>query len=445
VRIQQFVVESLGDSSYLVIGQGEAAVVDPQRDVRPFIEAARAAGVSIRYVFETHVHNDYVSGGPELAALGAQVIAPADARLTFPHRPIRDGEEVAFGGVTLRAVHTPGHTYEHTSYLAIDEEGAIKGAFAGGALLIGAAGRTDLLGPAHTEKLTLLQWESAQRLRELLAPLAEVLPTHGAGSFCSSAGTGDERRAPLSVELARNPALNSASFEVFRNLHLAAPAPIPGYYQHMAPINRRGARVFGEPPIPELLSPGELRSLAAAIRVVDVRSRADFAAAAVPGALEIEESTSMLAYVGWLLPFDSPLALVTYDESQAHRVTTDLFRIGYEQVRGYLPFHLWTEAGLPAEAMPFVGIEEAREILRAAKLPVLDVRYRNEHQLERLPGTIELPLDELPRWAERAPEGRSLIVCASGQRSAMAASFLRAHGREAVPLLEGGASDLRSP
>jgi len=444
MRIQQFVVDPLGDASYMVIAGSEAAVIDPQRDVRPFLEAARAAGAEIRYVFETHVHNDYVSGGPELAARGAEIVAPAEARLEFPHRAVRDGDEVAFGGIRLRAVHAPGHTYEHTAYLVIDEEGKVAGAFTGGAILMAAAGRTDLLGPDHTEELTRLQWETAHRLAGLLDPSAEVLPTHGAGSFCSSAGIGGDRRAPLSVELQRNPILTSPSYEAFRALHLASPAPIPAYYQHMAPINRRGAEVYGEPPVPPLLHPEAVREFAWAQRLIDVRARSDFVLASVPGAFEVEESNSMLAYLSWLVPFNAPLALITYDEAQARRVTTDLFRIGFERVRGYLPFARWLDANLETASLPTVSVSEAAEILRVGKMPVLDVRHRNELAADPLPGALQHPFEDIARWAEDVPKGPLLLVCASGQRATIAASFLRTLRHDAIPLLHGGAADIRA-
>lgn len=153
MKIIQIVAESLGDASYLVISNSVAAAIDPQRDVRPLLAAAREHGAEIRYVFETHVHNDYISGGRELAALGATVIAPA-AGLMFPHTGANDGDVFTVGGARLRAVAAPGHTYEHTAYLAIDEGGATYGAFTGGSLLVGSAGRSDLLGPDHTDELT---------------------------------------------------------------------------------------------------------------------------------------------------------------------------------------------------------------------------------------------------------------------------------------------------
>src|SRR5690606_25601448 len=164
VRIETFVTESLGDSTNMVFGGNEAAVIDPQRDVRPYLAAADRVGATIRWVFETHVHNDYVSGGRELAELGATIVAPESAGLEFPHQPINEGGAITLGDATLRAVAAPGHTYEHTAYLAHgDGAETPAAAFTGGAVLMGSAGRTDLLGPDHTEDLTRKQWDTAQR------------------------------------------------------------------------------------------------------------------------------------------------------------------------------------------------------------------------------------------------------------------------------------------
>jgi hydroxyacylglutathione hydrolase len=445
MNIISFVAEALGDSSYLVVGDGAAAVVDPQRDIRPYLHAAEQHGVSITHVFETHVHNDYISGGPELAELGATIVAPAGSNLEFAHTPVNDGDEVEFGGVRLRAVAAPGHTYEHTAYLAADVSGDVKGVFSGGAVLMAGAGRSDLLGPDHTETLTRMQWETAQRLRELLAPEAEVMPTHGSGSFCSSSGGGGERRGPLAVELQRNPVLASPGYEAFRAIHLAAPAPIPAYYRHMAPINRKGPHIYGAPPVPPLLDPNGLMDLATTgSAIVDVRSRIDYTRGHIPVAVGIEESNSLLAYTGWLLPFNNAMALVSYDGTQAERVTTDLFRIGYEDVRGYLPHEAWVAAGRELASVEVVDVEEAARILESGRMPVLDVRFGYEQDATPLPGALNLPVDQLPEWAADAPSETSLVVCASGQRAVMAASFLKQRGRDVVVLEEGGADDIRN-
>lgn len=440
MEVVQFVTDALGDASYLVVSGGHAAVIDPQRDVREVVAAAAARNATIDFVFETHVHNDYLSGGRELAERGARIVAPAGGKYEFPHLPVKDGEAISLGGASIRAVSAPGHTYEHTAYIGRDEKGADQGAFTGGALLMGSAGRSDLLGPDHTAELTRLQWETARRIRGLLTPAASIFPTHGAGSFCSTTGSAMERCGPLATELERNPALTTGTLAEFSAIQHAAPAPIPGYYQYMSPLNRRGPKVFGVPPVPVLLSAGEAASTATT--VIDVRRRLAYARAHVPGSLEIEESNSFLAYVGWLVPFNESLVLITEDAAQAERVTVALFRIGYEDVRGYLPFSAWQADGRPVEALTFVDIAEARDILRERSLPVVDTRFAAEHRATPLAGAIELPFDQVAGWSGEAPD-RALIVCASGQRATMAASALNRAGKQTIALVEGGAEDLR--
>jgi len=439
MKIIQFLAESLGDASYVVISGAVAAVIDPQRDVRPFVAAARQHGAEIRYVFETHVHNDYVSGGRELAALGATIVAPAGGGLQVPHTPAADGDEFAVGAARLRAIAAPGHTYEHTAWLAIDEDGATQGAFTGGALLVGSAGRSDLLGPGEAEELTRLQWQSTHRIAALLSPASQIMPTHGAGSFCSSTAVGGQRMSTLADELAANPALAASGFDAFRALHLSRAAPIPGYYRHMAPINRAGPRVYGEPPHPARLTPDAVALNPAHMPIVDVRGRAAYVRSHVPSSVLIEEGGSMLAYAGWLLPFNAPISLVTEDAAQALRVTADLFRIGYEDVRGYLPFADWVAAARPLASTPVAGPAAVRDALRAGAPRVLDVRFAYEHAEQPLPGAQQLPVDRLPEWAPSLPPGPALIVCASGERAAMAASFLGALGHDVTPLIDGGA------
>jgi hydroxyacylglutathione hydrolase len=440
VQIVQFVTKALGDSSYLVVSGQSAAVVDPQRDVRPYLQAAHEAGATIDHVVETHLHNDYLSGGPELAARGASIVAPAGANLKFEHQPITDGEGVSVGDARLTAIAAPGHTYEHTAYLALDEEGRNVGAFTGGSILVGSAGRTDLLGDEHTEKLTRLQWETAKRLAGMLAPETDILPTHGSGSFCTSSGGGGQRRSVLKEEQANNPVLEIPDFDAFRRFHLGYLAPIPSYYREMAPINRRGAPVVGEPPRPRALTPDQVAGLKAP--VVDVRSRLEYAAAHVPGSVSAEEGSSMLAYLTWMLPFNSPLALVTTTEGEAERVTLDLFRIGFEQVVGYLPIIRWLEAGRELESIQTVGKDEAARLLQQGH-PVLDVRFEREHRTDPVPGARQLPFDRFHDWADAVEHKEPLLFCASGQRSTIVASFLKKRGLEPIVLVDGGASDIQ--
>jgi hydroxyacylglutathione hydrolase len=441
MKILQFVADALGDASYLLIDGDVAAAIDPQRDVRRIRQAAAEHNTEIKYVFETHVHNDYLSGGRELAALGAQVVAPALGKLEFPHISVNEGDELQIGGARLKVIAAPGHTYEHTAYLALGPDEKVAGAFTGGSLLMGGAGRSDLLGPDHTEELTRLQFETAQRLAKLVPSMAEVLPTHGAGSFCSTTGMPDDRRGPMRDELERNAALTSGTLEVFRMVHLLSLGPIPGYYRYMAPINRSGPKVYGDPPRPTLLAPDTLVALQqAGVHVLDVRPASHYISGFIPGSIEMEESGSLLAFAGWLVPFNAPIALVSIDERQAERVTADLWGIGYEDVRGFLPYERWVAEGRETATLPTASLEEAAEALVTQSVPVLDVRFSNEHHDLPLPGAIERPVNQLPDWADSVDDEPHLVICESGQRSAMAASILAAKGKPVTAVIGGGAS-----
>lgn len=443
MKIIQLVADSLGDASYVIISDGVAAVVDPQRDVRPFLAAAREHGAEIRYIFETHVHNDYISGGRDLAALGATIIAPASAGLEFTHVDANGGDEFAVGRARLRAVAAPGHTYEHMAYLAIDEDGVIHGAFTGGSLLVGSAGRSDLLGPDHSEELTQLQWQSAHKIAALLTPESQILPTHGAGSFCSTTEVGGQRMTTLANEQVVNPALASVDFAAFRAAHLAYAAPIPGYYHHMAPINRSGARVYGAPPRPAHLAADVLASLDwDHVPLVDVRSRFDFARGHVHGSVLIDESDAMLAYFGWLVPFNAPLALIVNNKAQAERVTVDLFRIGYEDVRGYTTVSAWLASGRGVDVVSTVDVAAIGDALNSGATRVIDVRFAYEHAAQPLSGALQCPIDQLYDWMPSLGMQPGLVICQSGQRAAVTASFLAAQGHDVQPYIDGGVEDV---
>ena len=446
MEIVQFVAESLGDSSYLIVSEGEAAVVDPQRDVRLFVTAANERGASITNVFETHAHNDYVSGGRELAALGATIVAPAGCGIEFPHEELGGGEELRIGAVRLRALDTPGHTPQHSAYLALDESGEIVAAFTGGSLIVGGAGRTDLLGPDHTEDLTRHQWESVQALDRALPAEAEVLPTHGAGSFCTTSDAGGDRRSVLRMERERNVALTSPDFEAFRAHHLGDLGPIPAYYRHMAPINRAGPAVHGAPPQPTALSPGDLAArMEAGLPAIDVRSRFAFAEGHIPGSWSVEESNSFLAFLSWVLPIDEEFALITEDAEQAVRVTADLFRIAYERVAGYLEAGAWS-----ADRRPLAKLEIARAAdLRGGAVqppgPLVDVRFESDQQRQPIEGALALPFEHAAQEFGRVEAERPLLACASGSRAATVGSMLLASGRSPVVLIDGSAEDLPQP
>src|SRR6266542_6639920 len=313
--VEVFVTAGLGDNSYLVSSEGEAAVVDPQRDAWHFLRAADTKGVRIRAVLETHVHNDYVSGAHELrAATGAELVVPAKGRYQFPHRPAADGHEVRIGDLRLVALATPGHTPEHLAWLVYQGDATTPSAvFTGGSLLVGSAGRTDLLGPELAGELTQAQFATIRKLAALPDEV-EVLPTHGAGSFCVASMPATRRTTTIGQERRENLLVRAADEDAFTEELRSELMAWPAYYRHMAPINRAGAAVLGHLPQIPAVPPDVLAERArAGAWVVDGRDRDAFAAAHIPGSVNVELNAGFASYVGWMLPFDAPLLLVLPD------------------------------------------------------------------------------------------------------------------------------------
>jgi len=434
MELDLLVTEGLGDNSYLLFSGGEAAAIDPQRDVHRLLEAAEARGARIRTVLETHVHNDYVSGAAELrAATGAEIVGPAAAGYAFDVRPVEDGDEIAIGDVTLVALATPGHTFEHTAYLLRGPEE--QGLFSGGSLIVGSAGRTDLLGADRTDELTRLQFRTMRRLA-LLSDDIVLLPTHGAGSFCATSPPGERRTSSLGAERLANPALAEVDEATFVKQQLTGLARYPDYYAHMAPINRAGPAVFGDVPLPPARSADELATLlAAGAWLVDAREGAAFARAHVPGSLNVPLEASFASYVGWLVPFGAPIALLVPDPAALVEASTQLFRIGYERLEGYADggMDAWQASGRGVSSYPTVEVRRLIEELdRGQAGDVVDVRQRSEWEAGHLDGSRHVFVGDLPdRLDEFDPKRRSTIVCASGYRSAMAASVL---DRAGVPV-----------
>ncbi len=433
--VDLLVTPGLGDNSFLLTSGDEAAAIDPQRDVARLLDAAVARGARIRYAIETHVHNDYVSGAAELRdATGAEIVGPARAGYAYAFRPLDDGDELGIGDIRLAAAATPGHTPEHTSYL-LRRNGDPVALFSGGSLIVGSAGRTDLLGPERTRELTRAQYRTMLRLRELPDEVS-LLPTHGAGSFCSTGPPGDDRTSSLGRERRSNPALADLDEEAFLRQQLSGLVAYPDYYAHMAPINRAGPHVYGEVPIPPPLSPERVaRLLATGAWLVDVRDGSTFAAAHLPASLNVPLEASFGSYVGWLVPFGSPIVLLVPDRGALVEAATQLFRIGYESLEGHLEGGLeaWIADGRGTASYPTVEVDGLLdELARGDAGDVVDVRQRIEWDAGHLEGSRHVFVGDLPdRLHDFDGETRSTFVCASGYRSSMAASLL---DRAGVPV-----------
>ena len=430
-----FVTPGLGDNSYLVKSGGDAVIVDPQRDVWRFLRATENEKLTIRYILETHVHNDYLSGGCAIrAATGAEIAAPAGGAYRFPHRALAEGDEIRVGNLRIVALETPGHTPEHLAYLVFEagREDPVA-IFSGGSLIVGSAGRTDLLGEARTDELTRAQFRSLQRIVRLGAEL-EVLPTHGAGSFCAATVPGLQRTSKLGDECQSNPALRVPDEESFLRQQLSGLPAYPAYYRCMAPINRGGPAVLRAVPDPALLPPARVQHLITdGAWIVDLRDRLDFARGHIPGALNVELNNTFGTYVGWVVPFDAPMVLVLPDDSDWQEARTQLLRIGYDRVVGYLigGIDAWRGEGRAVNSYPVAEIDDlCRACLSGQSLQILDVRQAREWNQGHIPeksrhlflGDLPAHLGELPKTTE------FWTICASGYRAAIAASLLDREG-----------------
>ncbi len=456
MQLAPFATHGLGDTSYLLAGDGEAVLVDPQRDAWRFIEAARRQGWRVTHVLETHVHNDYVSGALETrAATGAEIVAPARGRYEFPIRGADEGDLIEVGGMRLTAIATPGHTPEHLAWLVHRGDAATAdppmAVFSGGSLLVGSVGRTDLLGPALTDSLAADQQRSLRRLAGLPDAVA-ILPTHGAGSFCSAGPVEGRATTTVGAERLMNPAFAAAALseESFRERLLAGLGRYPAYYAEMAAINRLGPTVLREAPRPTALDPTQAdEAIRRGATVVDGRDRTAFATAHLPGSLNIELDESFTSYVGWLVPFDAPLVLVmpTPERDAATEAVTQLLRIGYDHVAGWLHGGLeaWQGAGRPVSAYPVVGLRDLAS--SRSETVLLDVRQPNEWRDEGVvPGSERVFVADLASRMEELPRDRPVaVMCQSGHRASMAASLLDGAGYDVRLVARGGATQWPGP
>ncbi|MGH2528145.1 MAG: MBL fold metallo-hydrolase [Actinomycetota bacterium] len=453
MQLESFLTRGLGDTSYLLASGDQAAIVDPQRDIGRVLAAARAGGLHITHVVETHVHNDYVSGALELrAATEAAIAGPARAGYAFPFEPLGEGAELSLGTLRIVAAETPGHTPEHLSYLVYEGDAEEPTAvFTGGSLIVGSAGRTDLLGPEATLELTLALHQSLNRLSGL-PDQTLVLPTHGAGSFCSSSPPGEERTSTIGRERASNPALADAEMDegAFVERRLTGLLAHPSYYSHIAPINRAGPRVFGDVPVPRGLAPSQVAErIEAGAWVVDGRERRAFAAGHIPASVAIELDDSFASYVGWIVPFGAPIVLVLPEDRPDHdaaaEAATQLFRIGYEAVDGFLQGGVaeWVEAGRPLRSYPIASIDELATAVGEERARVLDVRQQIEWDAGHLEGSTHVFVGDVNARLTEIPRDQDVwTVCASGHRAAMAASLLDRAGIPVRLVTPGGVPDV---
>jgi glyoxylase-like metal-dependent hydrolase (beta-lactamase superfamily II)/rhodanese-related sulfurtransferase len=425
---------SLGDRAYLVTGGATAVVIDAQRDIDRVLAVAAEHDVVITHVLETHIHNDYVTGGLALArAAGADYLVNADDPVSFERHPVRDGDVIEAGAFNIAVLATPGHTFTHLSYALLDGD-AVPAVFTGGSLLNGSTGRTDLLGEEHKLALTAAQFSSARRLAGELPGTARVCPTHGFGSFCSATSAAGGAATTLAQELRGNPALTMDEAQYVAAL-IAGLDDYPAYYAHMSRANLAGPAAPDLTP-PRQASPAELRRrIDAGEWVVDLRSRTAFARGHLPGTLNFGLGQSLATYLGWLIPWGTPLTLLGDTERDVAEAQRELARIGIDRPAAAISGGLsrWLDGTAPgsfavADFAALAGRADRRDLV------VLDVRRRSEWDAGHLRGALHIPLHELAGRTGEIPPGQVWVHCQAGYRAAIAASLLAAAGRDVVAI-----------
>ncbi|MDB5241174.1 MAG: fold metallo-hydrolase [Spirosoma sp.] len=452
--IEQLYTGCLAQGAYYIESAGEAAIIDPLRETSPYVRKAQTAGATIKYVFETHFHADFVSGHLDLAKkTGAKIVYGPNANTAYDVHHAKDGETFKLGNVTLKALHTPGHTFESTTYLLIDETGRDHALFTGDTLFIGDVGRPDLAikGDLNERDLAGMLYDS---LQAKIMPLADdliVYPAHGAGSACGKSMS-KETTDLLGNQKQVNYALRAESKEDFIQKVLDGLSVAPAYFAENARLNKEGYE-----PIDavikrgsQALAPDAFEALVneTGALVLDVRDAADFATGFIPNTINIGLNGQFAPWVGALIPdLLQPIALVTPDGQEAQTVLR-LARVGYDQCIGFLAggFAAWVQAGKEIDLVESISASEfARRRAARPNTPVVDVRKPGEYQSEHVEGAINIPLDMISeRMGEVYRNEPVYVHCAGGYRSMVASSILKARGFDNIVNIDGGLAAIKN-
>lgn len=429
--------DGLGNTAYLVdLGDGRALAVDASRDLRRMRHEAERRGLQIAYAADTHLHADFLSGATQLAATnGAQLLASRLGGRTFPHRGLADEEEVDLGGLTLRALSTPGHTDEHLSFALLDGP-TVLGVFSGGSLIVGSAARVDLVDPARVDELARAQYRSLRRLAAL-GDGAELWPTHGGGSFCSTAAPAGTS-STIGAERATNPLLQLDE-DVFVEQLVSSHGSFPPYFLRLGEQNRTGPAVLEQPPAVQAVDPQTAAGLVASgATIVDIRDVEAYAASHPTGAVSIPLRTGFASWLGWLTAHDKPLLLLRDAGQDLDEALWQALKIGYDNIGGEIAGGIdgWAAAGLPTASVPLLAPEAT------TGLRVLDIRQASEFRAGHLPGAVHIELGSLTAAAAALLDVPTLVMCGHGERAAGAVSILEAAGMRHLAILAGGPGDL---
>jgi hydroxyacylglutathione hydrolase len=452
---KQFYLGCLAHASYLIGADGEAAVVDPQRDVDQYIEEAAAHNLKIKYIIETHLHADFVSGHRELAArTGGEIVFGEKAGARFPHRAVKDGDVLTIGSVKLGILETPGHTPESICVLTTEgeetagEDACVPKLLTGDTLFIGDVGRPDLAGgKGYTpQMMAAMMYETLHNKLLKLDDAVEVYPAHGAGSMCGK-NLSSETSSTIGKQRQFNYALQPMTKEEFVRMMTADLPAAPAYFPKDAEINRAGASPLSELPALTAMTPAEVAEQASAdANILDVRTAADFGAGHVPGSINIGLGGQFASWAGTLIAMEKSLVIVAESEEKAKEAQVRLARVGLENVKGYLAggIDAWQTAGCEIATVPQISVAELSELITSRPdLQVVDVRRPGEYESGHAPRAATAPLsnlnEELPRL-KLDPTKMTAVICAGGYRSSAATSILQPLGFTNLLNVTGGTS-----
>jgi hydroxyacylglutathione hydrolase len=446
VHIEHFFLGCLAHASYLVGSEGIAAVIDPQRDVEIYLDAARQRGWRIQHIIETHLHADFVSGHHELAErTGAQIWLGEGAGASFAHTAVKDGDSLKFGNCRFDFLQTPGHTMESISIVMTDlaEPAGPKAIFTGDTLFVGDVGRPDLSATHTPQELAALLYSSLHDKLLKLPDDTQVYPAHGAGSLCGRQMS-SERSSTIGKERLTNYALQARSPDEFVHLLTDGLPPRPEYFGRDVELNRQGAGVLGKIPPPQPVhAPDVFKLQAEGAIVLDTRPAMQFAVAHVPGSVHIALSGQYASWAARILGLDKRIILVGEDRDHLRESQMRLARVGIENVKAYLENGIagWIAEGYELDYIPQISVQEFSELLEKERehIAVLDVREPGEVEAGAIENSVRIPLGQLPnRTAEL--DARKLIVvhCKGGYRSSIATSILRRAGYRDIANLTGG-------
>lgn len=444
--------KGLAQSSYLLAcqGTGEAIIIDPRRDIDVYLKIAEKEKFKIKYVAETHIHADFLSGSRELAAVtGAEMLLSdeggPDWQYQFPHKGLRDGDKFKVGGLQFEVMHTPGHTPEHISFLLTDTAGADKPVmiFTGDFVFVGDVGRPDLLekaaGIMGTKETGARQMFQSIKKFKALPDFVQVWPAHGSGSACGKA-IGAVPSSTVGYEKLFNWALQINDEEKFVEALLEGQPEPPKYFAMMKKLNKTGPAVLGGIPHPARLTLSQFNeALDKNIRIIDARDKYSFAGGHIPGSVNIQGNSAFTIWAGWVLNYNEPFMLLA-SEDNMDELTRSLIRIGLDNIYGYIDtIDKWTSAGKELETLSQISVEELDKIMNDGSLQIIDVRGKTEYDKERIPDAANIPAGYILDRMNEIDKSKNIIVhCASGDRSSIALSLLQSAGIKNARNLTGG-------